>query len=576
MASGKMSPRQKMINMMYLVLLALLAMNVSAEILNAFENIKLKLNGSATEASNNANGFMEAMKAEIREEIANQGKRDNEGLLTDTLDNIKGETSEIIALLDKHIQVLGDSIAKRDPETGALLAKDETEKNLQYWMGQGDAQEANDGRGSAKAFELHQRLDEYVNYVVNMYNSQIKSQKDSTGGTSAGQKITFEDEKLTNDPSSTLLQDGGSKTWERYTFEGPVIANMATLEAIKLDVYEKQKLLLNILNERLGVATFKADKVVGLVAPEATIVPAGLQFKAKLFAVLSSESITPSFSSASGTIKPDEDNKSVGVLTVNASGGVIPNGKNEGTQQYKATIRVPKATGGFEDLSIEGSFTVRKPEIVVTSAAIQILYANCANDVNIDVPALGDAYNPVITATNAEIITNQQSKIKFRIVPTARTCVVTVNSNTNGQKIKIGDLTYKVIQPPKPTIDIRINGQKSTGAAVPKTSNVQVILNPDEDFKSALPQDAGYAISSIDVLAQLSLGPPQTVNSINASGQDATRPIAVSLGTQVRQARPGTTVYIRINDIYRVNFQKKRIPDTRFTEIEKIISIVVK
>ena len=40
MAGGKISPRQKMINMMYLVLTALLALNVSAEILNAFKLVK--------------------------------------------------------------------------------------------------------------------------------------------------------------------------------------------------------------------------------------------------------------------------------------------------------------------------------------------------------------------------------------------------------------------------------------------------------------------------------------------------------------------------------------------------------
>ena len=43
MASGKLSPRQKMINMMYLVLTALLAMNVSSEILNAFKTINASI-----------------------------------------------------------------------------------------------------------------------------------------------------------------------------------------------------------------------------------------------------------------------------------------------------------------------------------------------------------------------------------------------------------------------------------------------------------------------------------------------------------------------------------------------------
>ena len=41
MASGKMTPRQKMINMMYLVLTALLALNVSKEVLNSFFEVNL-------------------------------------------------------------------------------------------------------------------------------------------------------------------------------------------------------------------------------------------------------------------------------------------------------------------------------------------------------------------------------------------------------------------------------------------------------------------------------------------------------------------------------------------------------
>lgn len=562
--------------MMYLVLLALLAMNVSAEIVNAFENIKVKLNRSAVEAKTNANDFISAMKAEITDEEKNSGKIENIGLRDDTLDVVMSKTNEMIQILNGHILHMEDSIAKRDPVTNALINKTETEKNLQYWMGSGKVQEENDNRGGGKAYALHQELDDYVEWLVAMHNSQIKSGSDSAGNNNDDQLMVLSEELLTFDPDPTLLQDGGSKTWELYTFEGPVVANTANLEAIKLDIFEKQKKLLDRFNERLGVATFKADKVVALVAPEAIIVPAGLQFKARLFAVLSSESIAPSFSSGSGSIQPEEGNKSVGVLTVGASGSVIPRGKNEGTQSYSATIRVPKATGGFEDLAVEGQFTVRKPEIVVTSAAIQILYANCGNDVNIDVPALGDNYNPRITATNAEVITNQQSKIKFRIVPKARTCKVSVSSNTNGQNIKIGDLDYKVIQPPKPSIDIRVNGQRVTGAPVPKTSSVQVRLVPDEDFKSSLPADSRYTISTIEVKAQLSLGPPQKVNEVNVNGADATRPIAVALGTRVRQARPGTTVYIVVNDIYRVNFQNQRIKDTRFSEIEKTISLVVR
>ncbi|MEL7531868.1 MAG: GldM family protein, partial [Bacteroidota bacterium] len=331
----------------------------------------------------------------------------------------------------------------------------------------------------------------------------------------------------------------------------------------------------DLLNGRLGVATFKVDKVVAIDAPTSAIVPAGLQYQTNLYVAMSSTAIKPKFSSSNGSIKTAEDGNSA-LLTIPASGSVIPKNGKEGIQKYTASIQVPKATGGFDILPVEGQFTVRKPEIVITSAAIQVLYLQCGNDVNIDVPALGDQYKPVITASSAQVIPSKSVAKKFRIVPTAKTCRVTVNSNTNGQKIKIGDVDYKVIRPPKPTIDMAVNGKPTSGATpVPKTSRVQVRLVPDSDFRSNLPEDARYMISSIDVLAQLSLGPPTKVNSVSASGKDATKAIAVSLGTQVRQARPGTKVYIRINNIYRINFANKRVEE-KFTEVERMLSIVVR
>ncbi|MDX2282921.1 MAG: GldM family protein [Bacteroidia bacterium] len=553
-----------MINMMYLVLLALLAMNVSAEILNAFQIIKGKLNTSANTALLNSKSFMDGMKTKIDEEVKNQGKTSNVGL-KDTLDQIKSKTAEIVGLLDTHINYLTNDVSGVDPETGKLMRADELEKNYQYWMGNGAEEDMNDKRGNGKAFELHQKLDEYVNYIIAVHNKNVKD---------PSQQLKFDQENLTDDPDPATTIDHQVKTWERYIFEGPLTANLAILESMKLDVYEKEKKLLDLLNTRVGAATFKVDQVVPVDAPFATIVPAGLQFQTRLLVTMTSAQIKPTYSSGSGRVETQPDGTAI--LTVGASGGVIPSDKPEGKQSYSATIQVPKATGGFETLNVQGQFTVRRPEIVVTSAAVQVLYRNCANDVNIDVPALGDNYNPQITASSGEVITNQQSKKKVRLVPTGKTCKVTVNSITNGQTLKIGDLDYKVIEPPKPSINMAINGKTYNGSQmVPKSSRIQLRLEPDEDFAANLPADARYSIGGVQVLAQLSLGPPTPINSINTGGQDATKPINVALGQGIRDARPGTKVYVKISDIARLNFKNQRVVDGRFTEVERTLSLVV-
>ncbi|MEM6764507.1 MAG: hypothetical protein AAF655_06270, partial [Bacteroidota bacterium] len=554
----KLSPRQKMINMMYLVLLALLAMNVSKEILDAFDTLKIKLQNSANSASASQSEFVENMKEKIQEEIEFEKKMDNAGLI-DTLAQIQGESGKIITLLNQHIEKM-EEFAGVDPQTGEYLKKDELEKNFQYWLkGQGNETD-NNGRGSGEAFALRDAMDGYFRYIKKMYDSQVKDPKNYLAAK------TLEDKEG---------KGGKKKSWERFTFDGPVVGNLAILEALKMDVYEEQKKLLDLLNGRLGVATFKVDEVIPVNAPTATIVPSGLNFETRLYVAMSSSTIQPKFSSSSGSIKPG-DNPNYATLTIPANGKLLTGGKKEAKQKYSAVIQVPKATGGTEDLPVEGEFIVRKPVISITSAAVQNLYRSCANDVNIDVPALGDFYSPKITASSAQIIPSKKNKTTYRIIPTGRQCVVGVSNVMAGKTTKIGDVNYKVINPPKPSVDMAVNGKRTSGATpVSKNSRVQIKIVPDPEFKSALPDDSKYGVTSVDVLAGLSLGPPTKVNAVKG-GLCHAKPINVSLGAKVRSAPPNTKVYIRINEIYRRNFQNKNIPDKRFSEAERMLSIVVK
>ena len=102
MAGMKLTNRQKMINMMYLVLLAMLALNVRVEVLDAFENLRIRLMDSSQLADENDRSFVQSMKAAIDEEVNIHNKLTNLGL-KDTLDQIRGKTEATIAMLNRHI-----------------------------------------------------------------------------------------------------------------------------------------------------------------------------------------------------------------------------------------------------------------------------------------------------------------------------------------------------------------------------------------------------------------------------------------------------------------------------------------
>src|ERR1700742_3258644 len=87
-------PRQKMINMMYLVLTALLAMNVSAEILNAFKTVNDSISRSNDMIDTKNAKTVKLLEAERK----NQPEKVEE--LMGLVKTIQGKTSEVHTYID--------------------------------------------------------------------------------------------------------------------------------------------------------------------------------------------------------------------------------------------------------------------------------------------------------------------------------------------------------------------------------------------------------------------------------------------------------------------------------------------
>ena len=561
MAGGKLSARQKMINMMYLVLTALLALNVSAEILDAFNSLRASLKSSAEAFSEKNSDTKAQILAKIDEEMQS-GNAKNQNLIELTK-QVSENSIGVINYLEGLKEEL-NKIAELD-ENGEYVNMKETEANFQYWMGIGGDQK-NDGRGDGEAIKLRGKLNGFVKYA----NDFIAT--NDTAGTS---KISFklialdpgEDSRVTNDE----VKD---ETWEYYTFHGkPVIADLAMLEKFKLDVQGIHSELLNYIKSRLGIVKFKIDSLILVDAPISRVVAAGMKFETKLFVAATSKEAMPEFH-GSGSVQTT-DGGYAAIMSMTAPGG-FGKGKNEKEASYTASATINDAAGGKQELKLTGSYTIRKPEVVITSASVQNLYYKCGNIINVDVPALGEFYSPKFTASQAEVLTSSKDKRKVTIVPSGKKCVLGVSSITNGQNIKIDNITYKVIKPPKPDIQLLVNGKSYNGASpIPKKSRVKVKLKADPDFRSALPKDARYMITKAELLSQRSLGAPTRVGSYSGSGKDALAGIPINLGNKLKSDPPGTKIYFKIDKVYRVNFKNSKVQE-KFGEMDLYIGAVIK
>ena len=180
---------------------------------------------------------------------------------------------------------------------------------------------------------------------------------------------------------------------------------------------------------------------------------------------------------------------------------------------------------------------------------------------NIDAPMLGDFFNPIISISEGSVLANSD-KHRVDLVPKGSTCVMNVKSNTNGQIIEIDNVRYKVIHPPPPIVELLVDGKLYDGISmINKKSSVVVRVRPDNDFKAGFPADARYVVSSIDVLAQMSLGNPTKVTGVSGGGKDAVKGIPVDIAQALASTPPGTKVYFKIDRIYRINFESKSIEE---------------
>lgn len=545
MASASLSPRQKMINMMYLVLLAMLALNVSSEVLDSFQRIRDDLRISATEARGQGNLLLASLSEEIHREIEREGNTQNEGLL-DTLDLIDQKVTTLLQLLAFHTDTM-ESLADFDPERMAYVNPDELDDNFAYWMGY--PEEANERRGNGEAMKLRDSL----NHVFE----------------SLHQLAGMEGEAFhVKDPAENPEDPG--KRWEQHTFEGPVLANLATLEALRLEVLRRQQAALEKLGERVGVRQIVVDTMMPIVVPKSEVIVAGLPYEAELYTGMSARTLRPEYLSSAGSVSMLPGGFGAKV-SIQANPGLIPAGQRAAQQRYSASIRVPLAHGGYDTLQIQKEFTVIKPVIQVKALTVQRLYAQSANDLELGVPALQDKYQPVFSAEGAEIIPNSQTQERIRVVPGRNSRVrIRVANRFDGNQFPIGSLEYVVIQTPKPTLQLTVQGRPYNGlTSVAAGQPIRLFLKPDADFEQLLPRDSRYRISSVKILLKDGMQPPRNVGTINTSGQDPEQGINISMPTAVRQARPGAKVYIVAQGIQRINFRGEAIPENRISELEK-------
>jgi gliding motility-associated protein GldM len=260
-----------------------------------------------------------------------------------------------------------------------------------------------------------------------------------------------------------------------------------------------------------------------------------------MFIAASSSGVSPTMA-YNGKSIPVSDGKGI-VEFVASANNYDKDGNSK--QKYKAEITIPKAGGGDTTFTNEVEYIVAKPVIQVQSASVQALYLNCGNELKVLVPALGATYQPSFSGAGASFIPGAD-KGDVMVVPTSINDVtLTVSSNGN----TIGSEKFKVRPVPRPDVKAFANSKEldlKTGVEAPYPTTIELRAIAEEGFRTFLPKDARFRVSSFNVYL--------------VKGKRASAPVSSSgdranIGSLVNQARPGDRLYIEIKGVQRMNFK---------------------
>ena len=461
MAGGKLSPRQKMINMMYLVLTALLALNVSKDILKAFQ----KVEGSLSQAVENIGLQNNLMYSEFQKAAENNPLK--VGMWKDLAFDIKDDANG----LREYIGDLKDSLIVKTggyDEEGALVGMDNLEKVANEML-----------MKPQKGALLKAEIKQYRDYMLG-----IEGVSENADLTALIQNTFNIDDIVTK--KQTIA-------WEVDRFSHyPLIAVLTFLTQIQGDVVNIESKVVDFLRSNIGADDMKFSTVEAQVVSPKNYVMEGDSFKATISIAAYDDSQTPTIVVTDVFLNdtlPDYSQADTIPVALDGRGNYSIPARGIGVQKRAAKILLTTETGVKEYEEIF-EYQVAKPMAVVSPTKMNVFYRGVPNPIEVSVPG----YSPEdleVSGTNVSLKRIKPGQFEATVRDKAKgdsKITVKANGRTIGKPIE-----FRLKRIPSPSASI--NGKKEGVMSKGKLSKAQGIAATLPNF----PFDLKYTVQSFDV-----------------------------------------------------------------------------
>ena len=408
------TPRQKMIGMMYLVLTAMLALNVSTDVLNGFTLVDESMHASI-DASRNRNrklyrSFEEAAKANPEKMQVWYDKAQELELRTDSLCNYLQEFKNgIAAIADSPEAVQAYKDANLDPSRH-IEGKSDLDAAAQYAIVEGNA------------VVLKELLTKYRDYIIDL------TEKDTT--------LRNEFNKIFACSKSWNEHEKDSVDWEIGIFEGmPVGASITILTKIQSDVRTSESEVLQYLLDQTDASDLRVNKLNAYVIPKSDYIIQGGRYSAQIVLAAVDSTQRPEYYVDGQRINDQ------GIYEVVAN--------SIGVKTFRGQIGYQDpATGEMQYLPFESEYFVSEPSVTISNTDLNIMYRGYDNPFSISVPGVNN--NKIKVEVNGASVTQKNGLWIIKPGEQSKTVKVKVLAELEGAMRPMGEREYRVKALPKP------------------------------------------------------------------------------------------------------------------------------
>lgn len=458
MAGGKETPRQKMIGMMYLVLTALLAMNVSKQILKGYITVNESMEKSKKNLAENNKRVTEAFQNTINGNPAAKPYYDK-----------ALEAQKAINEVFKYLDEVKTEVVKETekPEAGAdtlqlrfMQKIDDYDMPTHVLIGSDAASPENKPHS---AVELASKLDGLNNKLVSMLdNMQKEKQTKLLDDDYNGLKKKIGSIKPHD---SGAEEDGIKMTWPVENFYHlPLAAVICNLNKMQADLRNVEAEILQVFSGASGKLALKFDKLTAKVIAPSSYIQAGQPYKADIFLAASSSALTDDMMQV---IMGLDSGATTGGTPIKIEGGM---GKYEvstggqGEQTYKGIIKFKKPDGSFDTYPFQSSYMVAAPAVAVEAEKMNVFYIGVDNPIAVSAAGVAPT-DLIVNASGGGVTKTGGAGGKFVLKFTSPgECSISVSAKTkDGTKPQGPPKKFRVKKIPDPVA--KVGG---------KTGNVEV------------------------------------------------------------------------------------------------------